>query len=144
MELLLDRDVYSRNSTIGVLYVDGKFECFILEDRDRELSNNMNLAEIQKRKVYAKTAIPTGRYEIIITPSNRFKRRLPLLVNVPGFEGIRIHTGNTNEDTEGCLLPGQTRGVDFVGNSRVAFNNLFNKLDAAIRMNKKIFITIKK
>ena len=80
-------------------------------------------------------AIPKGKYKVIITPSNRFKRDLPLLQNVPGFEGIRIHSGNTNHDTEGCILVGQTRAADFIGNSRKAFDKLFPKLQKASEIN---------
>ena len=82
MKLLLKRLHKTQNSTIGELYVDGKFECYTLEDVER------------KEKIYAKTAIPKGTYQVIINMSNRFKKLMPLLLNVPNFEGVRIHTGN--------------------------------------------------
>ena len=116
MELLLKRLHKTINSTIGELYVNGVFECYTLEDVERDV------------KVKNETAIAKGKYKVVITYSNRFKRDLPLLLNVPNFEGVRIHSGNTNHDTEGCILVGLTRSKDFVGNSRKAFTKLFNKI----------------
>ena len=106
--------------TIGELYVDGAWECHILEDVERET------------KVYGETAIPKGSYNLVITPSNRFKRDLPLLENVPGYTGIRIHPGNVAADTHGCLLPGRTRTDRAVGESKAAFNSLFAKCKQAL------------
>ena len=123
MELLLKRIHKTETSTIGELSIDGKFECYTLEDVERAV------------KIKNETAIPKGKYKVIITPSNRFKRDLPLLQNVPGFEGIRIHSGNTNHDTEGCILVGQTRAADFIGNSRKAFDKLFAKMQKASEIN---------
>lgn len=121
MDLELKRKWFTPESTIGELFVNGVFECFILEDRYRP----------GEPKVYGKTAIPSGRYEVKITPSPRFKRDLPLLLNVPGFEGVRIHPGNVPADTEGCLLPGKVRDTDRVLESRAAFEALFTKLKSA-------------
>lgn len=134
MLLELKRKWYTTRSTIGKLYIDGKFECYILEDYDRIGRN--------KHKVYGETAIPGGTYDIRITHSPRFKKKLPLLRDVPGFKGIRIHAGNTAKDTEGCLLPGQTRSKNFVGRSKLAFNALFKKLTAAKQDKQTIKITI--
>ena len=139
MELKLQRSFRSKECTIGILSVDGKFECFICEDYDRGLSQGDTLEVIKKIKVPGKTAIPTGRYEIAVTFSNRFQKPLPLLLNVPGFEGIRIHPGNTAADTEGCLLPGTDHNQNSVSNSRAAFYELFEKIKAA---NEKVFIDI--
>jgi len=126
MKLLLKRLHRTDNSTIGELYVDGKFECYTLEDKEREV------------KIKSETAISKGVYKVIINKSNRFKRLLPLLLNVPDFEGVRIHSGNTNHDTEGCILVGVTRSKDFIGKSRVAFQKLFTKMQSA----KEITLTI--
>mgnify|MGYP000898351991 FL=1 len=126
MKLYLKRIHKTEHSTIGELYIDGKFQCYTLEDVEREV------------KIKNETAIPKGTYKIVITYSNRFKKQLPLLLNVPNFEGIRIHSGNTNHDTEGCILIGQTRSNDFIGSSRNAFNELFKK----IKNEKNIEITI--
>jgi len=129
MEIVLNRNTKTDKSTIGDLSINGKFECFTLEDVERD------------KKVYGKTAIPKGRYEVTLTMSNRFKKVLPLINNVPGFEGIRIHSGNTAEHTEGCVLLGITKSTDFVGNSKMAMSRLMTKLEAAAKK-EKIFITI--
>jgi hypothetical protein len=107
------------NSTIGELTIDGKFECYTLEDKERDV------------KIKCETAIPKGTYKVIINQSNRFKKLLPLLLDVPNFEGVRIHPGNTNHDTEGCILVGRTRSKDFIGQSRKAFATLFAKMKEA-------------
>jgi len=119
MKLTVKRIHRTESSTIGELYVDGVFECYTLEDIERDV------------KIKSETAIPKGTYKVIVTMSNRFKRLLPLLMNVPNFEGVRIHAGNTNHDTEGCILVGQTRSTDFIGKSRKAFDKLFKKMQKA-------------
>ena len=128
MEILSVRTTYTDKSTISKVYVEGEFECCFLEDPVRD-----------GLKVYGETAIPEGRYEIVVTYSNRFKRKLPLLLNVPNYVGVRIHPGNTPGETEGCLLPGTSAGVDSVSGSKVAFDNLFNKINNA---DEKVFIEI--
>jgi len=142
MEILLDREVRSKKSTIGKLYVDGKFQCFILEDQDRGLKSTMPVDEIMAIKVKHQTCIPEGRYQVKRTFSNRFQKILPSLLNVPGFDGIRIHPGNTDADSSGCLLPGQGRSVDMVSNSRKAFQELDNLIAAAEQYGEKIYITV--
>lgn len=129
MELLLKRLVKTERSTIGELSINGAFECYTLEDAERV------------SKVYGRTAIPKGRYEVIINYSNRFKQYMPLLLNVPNYEGVRIHSGNTSEDTLGCILVGQKKGVNVIGASRLAYKALFGKMKA-IEKKEKIFITI--
>ena len=142
MELELIRDIFSENSTTGKLFVNGEFQCFTLEDKDRSLTTEMPLSEIEEKKVYGKTAIPKGRYKVIINHSEHFNRDLPLLLNVPGYAGVRIHPGNVPADTLGCILVGQARSVDQVINSRSAFAPLADKLTAAIHNNENIFLTI--
>lgn len=142
MEITIKREVKTPNSTISSLAVDGKFMCYVLEDTDRGLKQDMNLQIIKEKKVYGKTAIPAGRYKVVITMSNRFKRELPLLLNVPGYEGVRIHPGNTAENTEGCLLPGITKAQDFVGNSRAAFSAIFAAIKKAISAGQEVYLTI--
>lgn len=144
MELFLQRETFTDKSTIGRLFIDGQFECYVLEDKDRGLKQEMSLNEISQKKVYGQTCIPYGRYEIDVTMSNRFKKELPLLLNVKGYDGIRIHTGNTDIDTHGCLLTGQIKGVDSVSKSTPAFNLLFEKIRSQIKYGKKVFITISK
>lgn len=80
---------------------------------------------------------------MIVTPSVRFKRDLPLLVNVPGFGGVRIHPGNTDHDTDGCILVGLAKGPDFVTESRRAFDQLFAKIKAALDAGEKITLEVK-
>jgi len=126
----IDRVWFSKKSTIGELYIDGEWECYTLEDT------------VRNEKIYGETAIPKGSYKVKITYSPRFKTRLPILLDVPNFRGIRIHPGNTAKDTEGCLLVGQTRSGDFIGRSRRAFNALFKKLKAAEKAGKKIIVNV--
>lgn len=141
MKLKLIRIDKTENSTIGELFVNEKFECFILEDKDRGLKQTDPISVIEQNKVFGKTAIPKGTYDIVISFSNRFKTYLPLLINVNGYEGVRIHSGNTAADTEGCLLPGNARTKDKVLDSRNAFKALFAKLKA-VEKTEKITIEI--
>lgn len=129
MELKLIRETFTETSTIGKLFIGDVFHAFVLEDKVRE------------QKIKSVTAIPKGRYEIAITYSNRFKQLMPLLLNVPNFEGVRIHWGNYSTDSDGCLLVGTTKGVDMIGNSRLAYSKLLKLLQDAIKK-EKIFITI--
>jgi hypothetical protein len=131
MILHLWRRWFTEDSTVGALYLDGDFECFTLEDVVRTGS-----------KIPGKTAIPEGTYSVTITPSVRFKRDMPLINDVPGFSGIRIHPGNTATDTEGCILVGQTRGDNWIGRSRPAFDLLFAKLQVGLKARMHIEISI--
>ena len=142
MELLLARKKFTSSSTIGELYVNGSFQCYTLEDYDRDKNRDGDLNDQGEQKVFGKTAIPRGRYQVVVSYSDRFKKYLPLLLNVPGFAGIRIHSGNTAADTEGCLLVGTTCQADFIGNSRVAFQALMPKIENAVKT-EKVYITIK-
>lgn len=121
MKLQLRRTDFSPHSTIGELSVDGIFECYTLEDVVRP----------DGIKIFGETAIPAGHYDVQMTFSPRFRRVLPLLVNVLGFVGVRIHTGNSAKDTEGCVLVGKSKATDWVSGSAAAFEPLFEKLSAA-------------
>ncbi len=132
MELRLVRDVCNPGCTLGQLYVDGQLECYTVEDVVRR----------DGKKVFGSTAIPAGRYKVIVAPSAHFKRDLPLLLDVPNFEGIRIHPGNTAADTEGCILPGRQRTANGVQESRVAFDALFAKLKAALAQDGEVWIEV--
>lgn len=140
MILELIRQHFTEKSTIGSLSINGVFECYILEDVCREDTPGTWKPEL---KIQGKTAIPYGEYPVAITDSARFKRRLPLILNVESFSGIRIHSGNTAENTDGCLLTGQNHSKDFVGNSKLAFDALFAKLEAAFGR-EPIRLTIQK
>ncbi len=115
MNLTLQRESPTAVSTPGKLYVEDILECYTLERAVGE----------------GKGPIPAGTYEVIIDFSNRFQRMMPHLTAVPNFSGIRIHSGNTWKDTEGCILLGVDRHEDWVGRSREAFNHFFPKLEAA-------------
>lgn len=132
MLLRVERSWCGAACTIGLLTVNGENECFTLEDVVRPAGE----------KVHGKTAIPPGAYNVVITPSNRFKRDLPLLENVPNFEGVRIHPGNKAEDTEGCILVGNSKGPDAVYESRKAFDALFAKIKAALAAGQKVTLEI--
>ena len=119
MKLKLIRDTFTENTTIGKLYVDGVYFCETLEDKDRGLDQKLSTAINTALKVYGETCIPYGIYNVIVTPSVRLKRILPLLINVEGFQGIRLHKGNSKKDTLGCIILGTTRGKDAVYQSTV-------------------------
>jgi hypothetical protein len=106
MKIELLRDKSTGKATTGRLLIDGVFQCWTLED------------VVRPSKIAHETAIPAGTYKVVITESNRFKRRLPLLVDVPGFDGIRIHPGNSADDTDGCILVGTSKTVDWISGSR--------------------------
>ena len=118
MTLRVIREPSLEAATHGSLYIDGHWACWTLED------------VLRAEKVPHQTAIPPGCYSVTITPSQRFQRDLPLLMDVPGFSGVRIHPGNTHEDTSGCLLVGKDRQPGRVLQSRVAFAALFDRLTA--------------
>jgi hypothetical protein len=117
MELRLEREPTVEERTFGRLFVDGTFYSHTLEDAIRDV------------KIPGRTAIPAGRYRLVITPSARFKRRLPLLLDVPGFAGVRIHPGNTTADTDGCILPGLVRTPTGIAKSRLACDPLLALLE---------------
>ncbi len=142
MELVVKRKTFTEKSTIGELFIDGKFFCWTLEDKDRGFSQADNVLTIKAKKLFAITAIPYGRYKVTLTDSSRFGKLLPLLNDVKGFAGIRIHPGNKPEDTEGCILVGDARYTDLIGESRVAFEKLMRLLEAATKRGEQIFITI--
>lgn len=135
MELTLNRIFLGGFATIGELLINDKHLCDTLEDRVRP----------EGEKVYGKTAIPEGKYEIELTHSPRFKKILPEILNVPNFSGIRIHTGNSSKDTEGCIIVGTWDGEkeDWVGSSKIAFDKLMSLLEEATNNKEKVTITVK-
>ena len=138
MKLRVERDTYSTKYTLGQLLIDGMEECYTLEDGVKEKEG----VPVEEWKVPGETAIPKGTYNVVVTYSNRFKRDLPLLENVPGFTGIRIHPGNTHEDTEGCILVGRKRTDRTVVESRIAFNELFRKIEEALEQGDTVTIEV--
>jgi hypothetical protein len=114
-------------STAGSLFLDDEFQCFTLEDVVREIRG----IPVERWKIPGRTAIPAGTYPVIINHSAHFGRDLPLLLDVPGFEGVRIHTGNSGNDTEGCILVGWAVNGETITGSHRAFDPLFEKLKSA-------------
>jgi hypothetical protein len=116
MKLKLIRDHGTKDYTHGKLYIEDIYFCDTIEDQERDV------------KVQNQTAIPLGTYKVIVNKSTRFKKLMPLLLNVPNFTGVRIHSGNTKEDTEGCVLVGKKLKDGFIGSSRVTFKELMSRL----------------
>ncbi len=134
MKLVLKRTFKGDEYTIGNLYVDGKYFCDTIEDKYRDLS--------VEKKVYGETAIPNGEYKIIVNASPRFKRDLPRLLDVPHFEGILIHAGNTALDSHGCILVGENKKKGMVLNSRKYETLLVSLLKESIKSGEDISITV--
>ena len=140
MKLTLKRIACKPTYTIGKLYIDGQYFCDTIEDRDRGLTNDMPLVEIKKKKVYGETAIPRGVYGLtmnVISPKYSKKKnfsftggRMPRLLNIPGWEGVLIHSGNTASDSLGCIVVGENKVVGKVINSFATFKRLWPILDA--------------
>lgn len=153
MELKVKRKTFEKDYTIGDLYIDGKFFSNTIEDCDRGLTQDMTLEEIQTKKVYGKTAIPKGTYDIDMnTVSPKFKDRswakpyggkLPRLIGVKGFEGVLLHVGNTASDSSGCLLVGKNSIKGMITDSTRTFHTLMSKflLPAKVQ-GERITITI--
>jgi hypothetical protein len=132
LQLVLNRFDATSDRTIGEMTIGGVHECFTVEDCIRPAGE----------KVPGKTAIPAGRYRVLITFSNRFQKHLPELLNVPNFTGVRIHSGNTAADTEGCLIVGRAHEGDAVLESRLALGALQPKIIDAIAAGREVWITI--
>ena len=140
MKLELRRVAKKPTYTIGKLYIDGVYFCDTIEDTDRGLTQNMPLKEITKKKVYSKTAIPSGTYEVVLNvvspkysqrefyKTNCNGGRVPRLLNVPGFSGVLMHVGNTAADSAGCLLVGKNTKVGMITNSKDTFLRLYKTL----------------
>jgi hypothetical protein len=128
MRLTLIRIANRPTYCIGKLYIDGVYFCDTIEDTDRGLKDEMSLEEILSKKVKGETAIPSGIYQVTITYSPKYKKNMPLINNVKGYSGIRIHSGNTSKDTEGCLIVGKNKEVGKVLDSRVTYNALYKRL----------------
>ena len=142
MRLLLDRKYKKETYSIGKLYINGHYFCDTLEDTDRGLKQTMELKEIKKIKKYGETAIPTGSYYINISYSTKFKRQLISVVDVKGFSGIRIHSGNTPADTLGCILVGNNKEKGKVLNSRYYYENLHRIVKDALDRNEIVTLDI--
>jgi len=132
------RKYFNNDYTIGDLYIDDKWICNTIEDKDRTLYDSMSEDDIKAKKVYGETAIPYGVYKVSITYSPKFKKMMPLIENVKGFSGIRIHSGNTAKDSLGCIIVGENKVKGKVINSRTTYA----KLLSLIKSEKNITIEI--
>lgn len=152
MNITIKRIFKGDKYTIGKLYVNGIYECDTLEDTDRGLTQDMPLSNIQSKKLYGETAIPTGTYKIDMnTVSPKFKDRswakfcggkLPRLIDVPGYSGVLIHVGNKPADTLGCILVGDNKVKGQVVNSTSTFQELYSLMLKAKVAGEEITITI--
>lgn len=128
MRLSIRRTLKNNEFTEGSLFIDGEFFCNTLELFDSGLSMQDGTTAIKLKKKERKICIPYGTYPVVINYSPRFKKALPLLLNVPGFSGIRIHTGNTVKDSEGCILVGIKTDDGYVAKSKETFNRLMQRI----------------
>lgn len=152
MKLELKRRFRGPNYTIGSLFINGVYECDTIEDVDRGLTDSMSVDEIKAKKIYGRTAIPTGTYKIDMnTVSPKFKDRswakfcggkLPRLLDVKGYEGVLIHVGNKAEDTLGCILVGDNKIKGQIINSTATFQELYGELLKAKVKGEEITINI--
>lgn len=149
MEIAIDRKWKKQGYTLSNLYLDGSKVCNVLEDQDRGLKQDMPLDEINRKKVYGKTAIPSGRYRVTFEPSARFGKssyaidgKIPLISNVKGFSAIRMHAGNTDKDTEGCLLLGKNDVAGKVTNSQYWCRKVFERMWLAWSNGSPIWVAI--
>lgn len=138
MIIVVERLQRDPDVTIGSMTVDGEWQCWTLEDAVREVPGQA----VGLWKIPGKTAIPAGGYRVELTMSARFKRLLPLLFDVPGYSGVRIHAGNTAADTEGCLLVGEERFAKSLARSQLALASLMSKIAEARRKGEPVWLTI--
>lgn len=152
MEIVVKRLYPKRDYTIGKLFVEGEYFCDTLEDKVRDLNKDGDLNDANEQKVYGKTAIPYGRYEVTLKfQSPKYSQRasyiwcggyLPRLLNVPHFEGILIHGGNSAEDSCGCLLVGENKVKGRLVNSMATLKRLYAILKSTDAKGEQIWITI--
>lgn len=142
MEIRVKRIARKDGYTIGQMSLNNEYFCDTLEDTDRGLNSAMSVDEILSKKRKGITAIPTGEYDVILTFSPKFKRVLPLLLNVKGYEYIRIHHGNFPSSTDGCLLVGENKIKGQIVNSRATLEKLMSVLLECEKKKEKVTITI--
>ena len=146
MQLLVIRKFFKETYTIGRFYADNVFVCSTLEDKIRDLkdlNHDGDFNEEGEGKIYGQTSIPCGRYKVVLSHSPKLKRVLPLLLDVPGFEGIRIHGGATARNTEGCILVGDNKIKGALVNYAYWESFIVNLIENALSKGESIFITIK-
>lgn len=141
MKIQVKRRYFGKEYTIGTMSIDGVRFCDTLEDVNRDLNHNGKF-DGNESKVYGETCIPFGTYDVALTYSPKFRRKLPLLLNVPSFEGIRIHRGNTKNDTAGCILVGENKVKGKVINSTPYEQELVARIAKAVDKGEPITIEI--
>jgi hypothetical protein len=141
MRLKLERKYFKDNYTIGNLYIDDQFFCNTLEDKNRDLNKNGRF-DNGEMKVYGETCIPFGKYKVTINMSPKFGRELPRLIDVPSFEGVLIHRGNTAEDSAGCILVGENKVTGKVLNSTPYEERLVKVIKEAITHGEEVTVEI--
>ena len=143
MVIRIDRQWKKAEYTISRVFINGNYYgCNALEDTDRGLLQSMQLSELQRRKIKGKTAIPRGYYDVRITYSQKYKRNMPLVVDVPAFSGIRLHSGNSAKDTEGCILFGKNDKVGWISDSRYWTNKIYNEIEKALNRGEKVTLIV--
>ena len=135
MKIEIRRDVIQPLRTMGRMFLAGEFYGYTLEDTDRQLESG-------GEKIKGKTAIPRGEYKVTNSMSNRFKRIMPEVHNVPGFSGVRIHGGNTEADTEGCPLLGKRRTDIAIGDCAAINADLVRRIDEALARDEVVILTV--
>ena len=138
MNLRLIREPSRQQTTLGVLFVDDQFFAFTLEDELRERVGQA----VSLWKIAGQTAISAGRYEVKLSFSQKFQRVLPEVLDVPGFSGIRLHSGNRHTDSEGCILLGFNRANAMITDSRMAVTALIDRLAAEESANRRSYLVI--
>lgn len=143
MEIEVVRKEFYPECTHGELYIDDEYLCDTLEDQDRDFNKDGDIADKGEGKVYGQTAIPRGRYELVLKVSARFGKTLPTILNVPGFTGVLIHSGNTPEETNGCILLGEKQKRGRVMSSRFFMLRFMEIVKPAFKEGEKIYLTVK-
>jgi hypothetical protein len=142
MEIVVKITKKAKGYRAGEMWIDGKFFCHTIEDEDRGLVKTMPLEEIKAKKKFGITGIPFGKYQVAMTYSNRFKTYMPQILDVPGWEGVRIHIANKATELEGCIAVAVESGDDgFAGNSATAYKALLKAIKQ-VEKKEKIWLTI--
>ncbi len=141
MKLLVKRKFLGKNYTIGALYIDGKYFCDTLEDRVVDVDKS-GAFDGEEKKIAGKSAIPYGEYKVVVNRSPKFGRELPRLLNVPHFEGILIHRGNSAADTSGCILVGENSLKGKLSNSSIYEEILVVECKGVLKRGETITIKI--
>lgn len=142
MELTVQRKYYKQKYTIGKLLIDGEYVCDTLEPPCFKTTEFMNVTFIKKAKLNGFRAIPAGHYKIALEPSKRFGKLLPHILDVKGFSGVLIHSGNFPSDTSGCILPGWNRRKGMVCSSLSAMSIIMNRIKNAIKHGQNVYINV--